>query len=117
MTYSALIERLEKEGGSRELVDKNGRPICVGDILKVFHFFGPRRKRYYMYKQVVEIVQLGCVPYDYLKISHLNMGSSDYYTELLDGRQLLDVEIVQSIDAAFENRPIRALQETGEDGK
>ena len=113
MTRTDLIARLEKEGGSRELVDKNGRPICIGDILKVFHFVGPRRKRYYMYKQVVGVIQLGINPKDYLKISHLNMRPDEYYTERLDGRRLEDVEIVQSPDANFGSRTRRAL----EDGK
>ena len=103
MTRTDLIARLEKEGGSRELVDKNGRPICIGDILK----------RYYMYKQVVGVIQLGINPKDYLKISHLNMRPDEYYTERLDGRRLEDVEIVQSPDANFESRTRRAL----EDGK
>jgi len=31
--------------------DKKGLPIRHGDLLKVFHFTGARRKRYYMYKQ------------------------------------------------------------------
>jgi len=108
-----LIERLKKEGGSRELVDKHGRPIRVGDILKVFHFIGARRKRYFMYKQVVDVMRLGSPPKSYLKISHLSMDPNEYYTERLDGRHLSDVEIIQSPDANFESRPRRAL----EDGK
>lgn len=32
--------------------DRNGFPIEVADLLKVFHFIGPRRKRNYMYKVV-----------------------------------------------------------------
>ena len=35
--------------------DKNGREIEHGDVLKVFHFIGPRRKRFYMYKVAIEI--------------------------------------------------------------
>lgn len=37
-----------------EIYDKNRRPIRPGDVLKVFHFVGARRKRYYMHKLVVE---------------------------------------------------------------
>ncbi len=32
------------------MLDKNGRPIEEFDVLKVFHFIGPRRKKFYMYK-------------------------------------------------------------------
>jgi hypothetical protein len=35
------------------IYDKKGIPIHVGDVVKIFHFIGPRRKRYYMYKHVV----------------------------------------------------------------
>jgi len=34
--------------------DKNGYPVCCGDVLRVFHFIGPRRKRFYMWKVVME---------------------------------------------------------------
>ena len=33
--------------------DKNGKQILVGDLLKVFHFRGARRKKYYMYQVAV----------------------------------------------------------------
>lgn len=40
---------------SEELYDKNGYPICPGDVLKVFHFVAAlRRERRYMYKLVIE---------------------------------------------------------------
>lgn len=35
------------------LVDKYGIPIEEGDILKVYHFTGARRKKHYMYKMAV----------------------------------------------------------------
>lgn len=78
------------------LYDKNGMIIHVGDVLKVFHFIGSRRKKHYMYKQPIAIVELGQDKNLYLKISHLDM-SNDYYWELLDGRTLKDYEIVQPI--------------------
>lgn len=77
-----------------DLFDKTGKPIKVGDILKVFHFTGARRKKHYMYKQPIEVVILGVDAKPYLKISHLNM-TDDYYLEPLDGRTLTDYEIVQ----------------------
>lgn len=78
------------------LYDKNGIQIMVGDVLKVFHFAGARRKRYYMYKQVISAVHLGEKdPKPYLRISHLDLNKSDPYHERLDGRHLTDYEILQ----------------------
>jgi hypothetical protein len=31
------------------IIDRNGREIMPGDLLKTFHFFGARKKRYYLY--------------------------------------------------------------------
>ena len=73
--------------------------------MKVFHFTGARRKRYFMYKQVIGVETFGKTdPHSYLKISHLDM-TDGYYTELLDGRILEDYEIIQGIGAEhFEDR-------------
>lgn len=38
------------------LRDAKGREIEAGDVLKVFHFTGARRKRHFMYKQAVAYV-------------------------------------------------------------
>ncbi|HKF95121.1 MAG TPA: hypothetical protein VKB96_11095 [Gammaproteobacteria bacterium] len=100
---------------SEGLYDKHGREIMIGDIIKVFHFIGARRKRHYMYKQVIrEGVFSDEAPYFIL--SHLSMNDSEYYHESKDGRLLSHYEIVQSIDAAFEDRPrVRAsLSDTTE---
>jgi hypothetical protein len=79
-----------------KLYDKAGIQIMVGDVLKVFHFVGARRKRHYMYKQVISAVPLGKEnPKLYLKISHLDLDKSDPYHERLDGRRLTDYEILQ----------------------
>lgn len=32
-----------------ECCDKNGIPIYPGDLLRTFHFTGPRRRKYYLY--------------------------------------------------------------------
>lgn len=54
--------------GEKEFYDKNRRPVLVGDVLKVFHFIGARKKRYYMYKvamkrgdglRAVDVTELG----------------------------------------------------------
>lgn len=39
--------------------DKKGRLVEVGDVLKVYHFTGGRRKKYYMYKLVMSVDGLG----------------------------------------------------------
>ncbi len=87
------------------LYDKNGRQIMRGDVLKVFHFVGARRKRHYMYKQALDTVMLGKTsPAPYLAISHLEMDG-EHYHEREDGRVLRDYEIVQSVDARLDERP------------
>lgn len=85
------------------LRDKNGRQIERGDVLKVYHFTGPRRKRYFMYKQAMGTRKLGSGT-EYAVIDHLDLDGR-YYLECCDGRSLTDVEIVQSVDAKFEERP------------
>lgn len=83
--------------------DKNGRQIERGDILKVFHFTGARNKRHYMYKQALGTKMLGSGS-AYMMFSHLDLDDK-YYVEPCDGRSLADYEIVQSIDAKFDERP------------
>lgn len=94
----------------QKLYDRTGREIMLGDVLKVYHFTGRNRKRHYMYKQVTMI---GPINHDgqchYLHLSHLNLGRDPGYCEFLDGRTLTDYEIVQSVDAAFEDRPRNAV--------
>lgn len=85
------------------LRDKTGRQIERGDILKVYHFTGARRKRHFMFKQVLGSRTLGGGK-EYMMISHLDLDDK-YYLEPCDGRSLPDVEIIQSIDCKFEERP------------
>lgn len=95
--------------------DKTGRQIMVGDVLKVFHFTGRRRKRHYMYKHVV-----GTRPAndggEFLITSHLNLkpldGRDAAYLILQEGQIERDTEIVQSVDCAFEDRPRIPLTES-----
>lgn len=84
------------------LRDKTGRQIERGDVLKVFHFIGRRNKRHYMYKQAMGVKTLGSGS-EYMMLSHLEL-KDDYYLERCDGRVLPEYEIVQSIDAKFEER-------------
>lgn len=90
-----------------KLYDKNRREIKIGDVLKVYHFTGARRKKYYMYKQAIEIKEFGKTPTKYLAISHLDLSGKNYH-EILDGRVLNDYEIVQGFGGegiCFEDRP------------
>ena len=75
--------------------DKRGIPIHVGDVLKVFHFIGPRKKRYYMYKHVVseENAKSGN---RFLLISHLHEpGTTGTYNMLARDHVDEAIEIVQ----------------------
>lgn len=86
-----------------ELFDQTGRKIEPGNVLRVFHFVGIRRKRHYMYKQAIEYQPHPNSAGGYLKISHLNnpggtkpdqIGDT-YYLEAADGRKLSGYEIIQ----------------------
>ena len=73
--------------------DKYGRTIEHGDLLKVFHFTGARRKKYYMYK----------IAYEHegrLRCAHLCGKLPVYDMHGFDARclQAEDVEIVDSND-------------------
>lgn len=39
--------------GPGDLYDMNGIPIHPGDLLRTFHFTGPRRKRFFLYHVAV----------------------------------------------------------------
>lgn len=93
--------------------DKNQRPIRVGDVLKVFHFVGARRKKHFMYKQVVRTQWLGGYGNKpkvlYFFVSHLNLkensvqGDGGYWLSMHEG-MLPDYEIVQGSSDDFEDR-------------
>lgn len=83
--------------------DKNGREIERGDVVKVFHFVGRRNKRHFMYKQAIGLKTMRDGT-KYMMFNHLDMNDK-YYVEPFDDRWLADYEIVQSIDAKFEDRP------------
>lgn len=81
--------------------DKNMRPFRVGDVLKLYHFTGARKKKYYMYKQIVGTRWLGGVlgpEVEYFDVSHLNMGQDGNYTIGMNLGVLHDYEIVQGLD-------------------
>jgi hypothetical protein len=98
-----------------KIYDKTGREIMRGDIVKVFHFIGPRRKRYYMYKQAAGHNTLGGS--QYMKMTHLDINDpDDGWHELLDDKMRPHFEIVQSLDAKFEDRPRYELVGIGQRG-
>lgn len=91
------------------LYDKRGIPFERGDVVKVFHFVGARRKRHYMFKQCLGTREIGKVPTPYMAFSHLNfiedhLAKDGAYLERLDGRVMDDCEIVQSIKCDHEER-------------
>lgn len=77
--------------------DKRGIPIERGDVVKVFHFIGARRKRHFMYKQCLGPSRGGRTEF-----SSLDFGAHTY-TEAPGRRS--DYEIVQSIKCDHEERP------------
>lgn len=85
--------------------DKNGREIKVGDVLKVYHFTGARRKRHYMYKQVICERPLGGLggseKTPYFVVSHLDLSDETYYLGKHEGLQN-GYEIIQGLDDIFE---------------
>lgn len=86
------------------IYDRTGREIHVGDVVKVFHFVGARRKRHYMYKQAVAIDELGESKSKWMRFSHLDMTGEGYH-EPLNGAFLDDYEIVQGVNADHDARP------------
>lgn len=101
---NTLADQVERaEAGQTPAYDKTGRPIMVGDVLKVYHFQGARwRKHYYMFKQVVGTKVFAKSGREYLMVSHLNMKDWDDrdggYTLAQDGTTHDHVEIVQGLD-------------------
>ena len=83
--------------------DKHGRKIMIGDVLKVYHFTAAlRRKKFYMYKQVVGFKMLGGrggePKHKYFDVSHLNLDRDRGYNLGLNEGVLPDYEIVQGFD-------------------
>lgn len=88
------------------IYDKTGREIMVGDTLRVFHFIGPRRKQFFMYKYVME--RAPDHGGKYMRISHLN-PKSESYLKLMDDKAHPEIEIVQgygSDGTRYDKRPV-----------
>lgn len=86
------------------ILDKKGRKIELGDILKIYHFTGARRKKYFMYKQVISEVSRFSNDKSFFLISNLALRDSSYHLEK-DNSLHNEIEIVQSITKVhFEDR-------------
>lgn len=89
--------------------DRRGIPIERGDIVKVFHFVGARRRRHYMYKQCLGANTYPNCEHQYVFFSHLNfadlIGERDGPYHQWPGSHLEDYEIVQSLKCDHEDRP------------
>jgi len=106
-----MTDKIADIAAGQTPLDCNGRPILVGDVLKVFHFIGARRKRHFMFKQVVGTCNLGTKARSYLVVSHLNLkdareADGGYYL-LRDGSQHEDTEIVQGLDDFTERNHLK----------
>ena len=91
------------------LYDRTGREIRVGDVLKIFHFTGARRKRYYMYQYVLGRRKLESGT-ELLHISYLGKdGPNKGWHTPIDGRCMEGWEIVQGagprLGLGHEDRP------------
>lgn len=77
--------------------DKHGRRVQPGDVVKVFHFIGARRKKHYMYKTIVETQQ------GVLAACSSELGTKPFpHTCQLSA--LGDFEIVQGFNPDFDSK-------------
>lgn len=108
---SRTTEQQGVEGNGISVFDKRGISIERGDIVKVLHFIGARRKRHYMYKQCLGVGSYRPGKQQYVFFSHLNFnneigsfGSDAPYHEW-PGTHLSHYEIVDSLRCDHEDRP------------
>lgn len=103
---------------SREAFDKNGIPFAIGDVVKVFHFIGARRKRHYMYKQVVAERTwpsgFCCLVFSHLNLLPTESKDGGFYVAK-DGRRYPDYEIVQCCSRYPDHFSTRPRSETSHD--
>ena len=85
------------------IFDVNGVKFRQFDVLKVYHYTGARRKKCYMYKQVLGVSEYNPLLID---ISHLDgdITSKGYYTIRQTGLTLIEYEIIQSAKADIDER-------------
>ncbi len=88
---------------SKIVYDKRGIEVCVGDVLKVFHFTGGRRKKYYMYK--IAVIRDGYL----LAADAVQLGKD--YTAAINGACILDVLGSFEIVAGFGPKPFLSFED------
>lgn len=98
------------------MLDKTGREIRVGDTLKIYHFTGRRRKKYYMYKYIQGIRDFGT--WSAFIVNHLSKEfklDDIYYLKIEENKIFYDTEIVQGYnnknnELSYEDRPKFAMK-------
>jgi len=79
-----------------EVYDKNGVPIYPGDLLRTFHFTGPRRRKWYLYHTAIFNQQHQCmegVPTSEIEPSLVGRGGRFWlHQEIMDGEQCEVIE-------------------------
>lgn len=59
----------------QKFIDKNGREIVPGDLLKSYHFTGARKKKYFLYHTAVFFnCRMEMVPTDHLELTKISGG-------------------------------------------
>jgi len=95
-THSTTEKTMKTLPSDSFILDKHGREIKPGDVLKIWHFIGLRRKAHYMYKWVLREETLGKNKVPFLRVSHLTTGNvEDGYWLQKDGTKHDEYEIVQ----------------------
>ena len=93
--------------------DKNGEQILEGDLLKVFHFIGVRRKKHYMYQVVVmedSNFPLDSVRFPVMSVSSYLPNSKPHcrmYVIADENRIYRNAEIVQEFDFETKRKRIK----------
>jgi hypothetical protein len=79
-----------------DISDKNGYPICKGDLIRTFYFTGARGKKHYLYHTIVEENgHLMMVPTSHLEPTLVNRGGK---CALKAVAQSNDMEIISEHD-------------------
>ncbi|AAT69512.1 gp36 [Alphaproteobacteria phage PhiJL001] len=86
------------------LYDRTGREIKIGDVVRVTMRVPVLNTEYDAYRQAVAIVKLGTRTDRHMDFDPLLMDGNKRLHEVLDGRILEDVEIVQSLDGEHPQR-------------
>lgn len=100
------MKTLEQIQEKKFILDKKGRKLELGDILKIYHFTGARRKKFYIYKQVISEVSKFNNDKSFFLISHLSFPDRDASYHLLKDNLIHEeIEIIQSKSQVdFEDR-------------